>query len=70
MNINKNYIVDEHNKTIAVQIPISDFLKLEEIIENYGLAKLIDDVNEEKTLDVKEAKSFYDTLPKNNAKEQ
>ena len=68
MNINKNYIVDEHNKTIAVQIPISEFLKLEEIIENYGLAKLIDDVNEDETLGVNDAKSFYDSLPKNNAK--
>ena len=66
MNINKSYIVDEHNKTIAVQIPISDYLKLEEIIENYGLAKLLDEVKEEETLGVKDAKSLYDSLPKNN----
>jgi hypothetical protein len=66
MNIIKNYIVDEHNKTIAVQIPISEFLKLEEIIENYGLAKLMDAVNDDEVLGVKDAKSLYDSLSKND----
>ncbi len=66
MNINKSYIVDENNKTIAVQIPISDFLKLEEVIENYGLAKLIDDAKNDEILGVKDAKIYYESLPKNN----
>ena len=66
MNIIKNYIVDEHNKTIAVQIPISDFLKLEEVLENYGLAKLIDDAKNDETLGVNDAKIYYESLPKKN----
>lgn len=66
MIINKSYIVDEHNKKVAVQIPISEFLKLEEIIENYGLAKLIDEVKDDKTLGVKEVNNFYDSLQNNN----
>lgn len=66
MNINKSYIVDENNKTIAVQIPISDFLKLEEVIENFGLAKLIDDAKNDETLGVMDAKIYYESLPKKN----
>jgi len=66
MILNKTYIVDEHNKKIAVQIPISEFLKLEEIIENYGLTKLIDEVKEDETLGVNDAKNFYDSLQKND----
>ncbi len=66
MNIIKNYIVDEHNKTIAVQIPISEFQKLEEIIENYGLSKLMDAANDEEVLSVQDAKKLYDSLPKND----
>ena len=64
LQIRKNYIIDETRNTIAVQIPVEDFNKIEEVIENYGLAKLIDDVKEEKLFTVQEAKQFYKSLKK------
>jgi hypothetical protein len=39
--IDKQYIVDEHNKKIAVQIPFETFEKIEEVLENYALFQLI-----------------------------
>jgi PHD/YefM family antitoxin component YafN of YafNO toxin-antitoxin module len=44
LGIHKDIVLDENRKPIAVQIPIEEFERLEEILENYGLAKLIDEV--------------------------
>ena len=44
LKIHKNVVLDENQKPTAVQIPIKDFERLEEIIENYGLARLMDEV--------------------------
>ncbi len=62
LEINKNILVDENQKPIAVQISIEEFKRLEEVIENYGLAKLMDEVSEEENLSVGEAKEFYQAL--------
>ncbi|RLB20074.1 MAG: hypothetical protein DRG71_10305 [Deltaproteobacteria bacterium] len=47
LKIRKNILIDENEKPIAVPIPIEDFERLEAIIKNYGLAKLMDEVKEE-----------------------
>lgn len=62
--IKKYHILDENNKPIAVQISIKDFEKIEELIENYGLSKLIDEANEDEFLKVSEAKVYYSALKK------
>ena len=62
LEIHKNIVVDENPKPIAVQIPIEQFERMEEVIENYGLAKLMDEVADDEQLSVKEAKQFYGTL--------
>ena len=62
--INKQYIVDEQNKRIAVQIPIETFEKLEEILENYALVQLMKENEGEEVLGVNEAKTYYDRLEK------
>ena len=62
--INKKYIVDEHNKKIAVQIPIEIFERIEEVLENYALSQLIAENEGEKTLGLREAKAYYDQLEK------
>ena len=62
LEIHKNIVLDENNNPIAVQIPIEEFERLEEVVENYGLAKLIDEVNEEEQLSMQEAKEFYHSL--------
>jgi len=62
--IDRQYIVDEQNRRIAVQIPIETFEKLEEVLENYALVKLMEENGGEETLSVQDAKSYYDRLEK------
>ncbi len=45
--LRKNYVMDENQQPIAVQISIDDFQRLEEILEDYGLARLMDQVSED-----------------------
>lgn len=65
LEIHKSIVVDENLKPIAVQIPIEDFERMEEVIENYGLAKLMDEVADDEQLSVQEAKHFYAALKQN-----
>ena len=65
LKLHKNIVLDENQKPIAVQIPFEEFQRLEELIENYGLAKLIDEVAEDEQLSVHEAKTLYGSLKQN-----
>ena len=62
--IDKQYIVNEHNKKIAVQIPFETFEKIEEVLENYALFQLIKENEGDETLSLHEAKAYYDQLEK------
>ena len=62
LKIRKSILLDENQKPIAVQIPIRDFERLEEIIENYGLAKLMDEVKDDGYFSLEEAKAYYQSL--------
>ena len=62
LKIHKRIVLDESQRPAAVQIPIKEFERLEEIIENYGLAKLMDEVKDDERLSVKEAKEYYQSL--------
>jgi hypothetical protein len=48
-----------------VQIPITEFEKIEEILEDYGLFKLIEEVENEQILSKNEALKYLEVL-KNN----
>ena len=62
--IRKQYIIDEQNKKIAVQIPIKTFQNIEEILENYALVQLMKENEGEETFSINEAKAYYDKLQK------
>ena len=62
--IKKEYVVTDGNKKKAVLIDIDTFNKMEEIIENYGLAKYMAEVKDEETLSLSEVKEYYSTLKK------
>ena len=62
LTIHKNIVLDENQKPIAVQIPIEEFERLEELIENYGLAQLMYEVKNDERLSVHEAKACYNSL--------
>ena len=64
--ISKNYVLDSNQNKIAVQIPIAEFEKAEEILENYGLAQLMDEVEDEKTLNKEEALEYLASLKASN----
>lgn len=64
--IEKKYIVDDENRKVAVQIDINTFEKIETILEDNGLFKLIQEDNEKDYLNLNEAKEFYKGLDKAN----
>ncbi|MBC1196171.1 MAG: hypothetical protein INR81_11865 [Microcystis aeruginosa PMC 728.11] len=66
LEISKNYVLDNNQKTIAVQIPIAEFEKIEEILEDYGLAKLIEEVEDDPTLSKEEALKYLASINNNN----
>jgi hypothetical protein len=65
LEIHKKIVLDEDERPFAVQIPIKEFERLEEVIQNYGLSKLMDEVREEERLSIEEAKTYYKSLKAN-----
>ena len=55
LEISKSYVLDKDQKPIAVHIPIAEFEKIEEILEDYGLGKLIEEVENDQILDKEKA---------------
>jgi len=64
MELHKNIIFDENQQPVAVQIPIAEFQRIEEVLENYGLSKLMNEMSDDKQLSIHEAKAFYRSLKK------
>jgi hypothetical protein len=62
--LKRNYIVDEQNHRVAVQIDIETFNRIEEILENYALARLMKENVDEDALEVDEAIPYYESLEK------
>ncbi|MBM4049493.1 MAG: hypothetical protein FJ279_30730 [Planctomycetes bacterium] len=65
LKVHKRIVLDENQRPFAVQIPIEEFERLEEVIENYGLSKLMDEVKDDEELSVAEAKAYYRSLKTN-----
>lgn len=66
LEIHKNYVLYENQKPVAVQIPIAEFIQIEEILEDYGLAKLMDETKAEEQLSKDEALKYYQSIKGNN----
>ncbi|MBW2311316.1 MAG: hypothetical protein JRF35_09620 [Deltaproteobacteria bacterium] len=62
LELHKSIVLDENQKPVAVQIPIEEFERMEEVIENYGLSRLMGEVADDEQLSVQEAKHFYRSL--------
>jgi len=58
LEIHKKIVLDEDERPFAVQIPIEEFERLEEVIENYGLCKLMDEVADDEKLSIEEARTY------------
>ena len=59
LTIKKKYIVDEKNHKIAVQLDIETYNKIENLLENYALVKLMEENKDEELLDQNDAVKFY-----------
>ena len=62
--IKKKYLTDENNEVIAVQLDIDTFNKIEQILEDYALGKLIEENDEQDNLTLNEAQDYYNKLKK------
>jgi hypothetical protein len=62
--LKKSYIVDEQNRRVAVQLDIETFNKIEEVLENFALARLMEENDEEDVLELNEALAYYRGLEK------
>lgn len=61
LEVHKDYVLDE-NQQLAVQIPIAEFAKIEEILEDYSLVKLIEETGDEERLSKDKALKYYQVL--------
>ena len=57
--------MDENQQPIAVQISIAEFEQIERILEDYGLAKLMDETKPEEQLSKDEALKYYQSVKGN-----
>jgi hypothetical protein len=65
LDIKKRYVADEHDRRVAVQIDLETFARIEEILEDFALARWITDAQEEETmLGPEAAKEYYNSLDK------
>ncbi len=62
--IQKQFVVDNMNRKVAVQIDYKTFSKIEEILENYALYQLMEEYDDNESLNLEEAKNYYQTLEK------
>ena len=62
-SLKPNYVTDANNKKVAVQLTIKTYQKIEEILENYSLYKLMDE-SDDQPLTLNEAKVHYKKLKK------
>ena len=67
MCIDPNYIVDNQNCKIAVQLDIATYNQITETLENFALYKLMEENNDNETLSLKDAKEYYKSLKQDNA---
>lgn len=65
LKLRKSYLLNEHRKPYAVQISIKDFERIEEILENYGLSELMEEVGDDERLSGEEAMRYYKALKSN-----
>jgi hypothetical protein len=62
LEIHKSIVVDKNQKPVAVQIPFDEFQRIEEVIENFGLAKLMDEAQSDERFAGDAAKEYYESL--------
>ena len=60
--IRKQFITNENNEPTAVVIDLETYNKIEDILEDFALGKYMNEVESDKSLNLKDAKAFYKNL--------
>ncbi len=58
MDFKRQYIVDEQDHRVAVQLDIETFQMIEETLENFALFSLMKQTDDEVDLNMNEARTF------------
>ena len=66
MQLQPNYIVDNHNHKIAVQLDMKTYEKITDILEDYALFKFMDENKDDEKLSLKDARALYASLKKDS----
>jgi len=66
MQLQPNYIVDNHNHKIAVQLDIETYDKITDVLENYALFKFMDENKDDEKLSLRDARTYYASLKKDS----
>lgn len=66
LDIKKTYVTDSKKRPLAVQIDIKTFERIEQVLEDYALGKLIEENNSDEVLSVAEAQEYYLRLRDND----
>jgi hypothetical protein len=66
MQLQPNYIVDNNNHKIAVQLDIQTYEKITEVLENYALYQFMQENENDEKLSLIEAKKIYEALKNEN----
>ena len=66
LEIKKQFVVNEKNQKIAVQIDIDTFKKIEDLLENHILAQIMKESSEDKSYNVENARAYYQQLLEKN----
>jgi hypothetical protein len=62
LEIKKTYVTDSKKRTVAVQVDIQTFEKMEQLLEDHALGQFIDENDPDDVLSVAEAKAYYESL--------
>jgi hypothetical protein len=62
--LKKVYIVDEENRRVAVQLDIETFNKIEEMLEVYALARLIEEHCDQEAFEREPVLAYHQNLEK------
>jgi hypothetical protein len=64
MDISPRYVVDEHDRRVAVQLDLETFARIEEVLENHGLYRLMQEAEADDLLEIAAARDYYRSLDK------
>ena len=64
LNLKPQYVLSNENEPVSVILDIQTFRKIEAVIEDYGLAKFMDEGDRDEPLSLSEARDYYAALKK------